>query len=142
MGNLNFKPVIRKFHEKDFTPIEKFDEDFKLVLKECKKIGWIYVAMVNEIIGYIAIIKGQESAYFDDDIMNWAEIRELHVKPHFQNQGVGTLLTKFAIKEAYNKGFSRIYVSTDDFNKPARQVYKKCGFKEFNRIVRYKYELH
>jgi len=142
MGNLNFKPVIRKFHEEDFTTIEKFDEDFNLVLEECKKIGWIYVAVVKEIVGYVAIIKGQESAYFDDDIMNWAEIRELHIKPDFQNQGVGTSLTKFAIKDAYDKGFSRIYVNTDDFNEPARKVYKKCGFKEFNKIIRYKYELH
>ncbi|MFX1572139.1 MAG: GNAT family N-acetyltransferase [Promethearchaeota archaeon] len=142
MVNLNFKPIIREFHEKDFEQIEKFDKDFNLVQEDCKKYCWIYVAVYKEIVGYIAIMKGQESAYFDDDLMNWAEIRELHIKPEFQNRGVGTLITEFAINDAKNKGFSCIYVSTDDFNAPARQVYKKCGFKEFNRVIRYKYELY
>ena len=142
MGNPNSKPKIRQFHEKDITFIEEFDEDFQLVLKECKNIGWIYVAVIKEIlVGFIAIIKGQESAYFDDNILNWAEIRELHVRPAFQNKSIGTLLTKFAIELAHSKGFSRMYVSTDDFNNPARRTYEKCGFKEFNKIIRYRYDL-
>ena len=34
-----------------------------------------------------------------------------------------------------------MYVITEDVNAPARRVYEKNGFREHNRIVRYKIEL-
>ncbi|MFX1512154.1 MAG: GNAT family N-acetyltransferase [Promethearchaeota archaeon] len=135
-------PMIRRFNEEDIQDIQKFDKDFKLVLTECRDKGWIYVAVINQaIVGYFALFKGQESAYFDQNIINWAEIRELHVNPLYQRKGIGTKLVEYASNLADKEGFSRIYVTTDDFNQIARKIYIKCGFQELNRIVRYRFIL-
>lgn len=43
-----------------------------------------------------------------------------------------------AIRQAREARFSAMYLETDDFNGPARRVYEKAGFREHNRLVRYK----
>ncbi|MFX1536320.1 MAG: GNAT family N-acetyltransferase [Promethearchaeota archaeon] len=132
--------IIRQFHDEDVLEIQNFDKDFPLVVKECHGKGWIHVAIVdNTIVGYFALLKGQEPAYFDENITNWAEIREVHVHPRFQRQGIGTLLTKFALDLAKSEGFLRVYVCTDDFNQVAQKTYLNCGFRELNRIIRYRF---
>lgn len=136
------KPIIRQFYNEDVQEIHEFDKDIHLVLEDCRGKGWIYVVVVDStVVGYFALLKGQESAYFDENTKNWAEIREIHVHPRFQRQGIGTLLTQFALDLARNKGFSRVYVCTDDFNQSAQRAFINCGFQELNRIIRYKFIL-
>ncbi|MFX0113962.1 MAG: GNAT family N-acetyltransferase [Candidatus Hodarchaeota archaeon] len=122
--------------------IISFDEYFPIALKSCNKDDLIFVAeLENIIIGYFIIQKGKEPAYFDDNLENWAEITEFQVHPQYQRKGIGAFLLHFAIERAKEKGYSNLYVCTDDFNKAGRSLYQKCGFQELNRIIRYRYAL-
>ena len=71
----------------------------------------------------------------------WAELHELHVHPDHYGRGLGTRLVRSAVHQARDDGFAVMYVVTEDVNAPARRVYEKNGFREHNRIVRYKIEL-
>lgn len=134
--------LIRNYKEDDLSEIIKFDPDFMIILNEVEKKRKIKVAIVEKmVVGYSILLIGQESAYFDDNGMNWAEIQELHVHPKYQHMGVGTKLVKTLLKVANDFEISNVYVCTDDFNKTAQELYSKCGFKEFNKIIRYKVSL-
>jgi GNAT superfamily N-acetyltransferase len=136
------KVGIREFQDDDAPAIQVFDRDFAVVLQECRCEGWIRVAVANRaVVGYFALVAAQERAYFDEDISNWAELRELHVHPRFQRQGVGTRLVKAALDLAERQGFSRVYASAEDFNLAAQRTYLKAGFHVLNRVIRYRFVL-
>jgi ribosomal protein S18 acetylase RimI-like enzyme len=136
------KVGIRRFQDKDAHEIQVFDSDFPLVLEECGREGEIQVAVVDEsAVGYFVLVRGREPAYFDEGVVNWAELRELHVHPRFQRRGIGTRLVRAALYLAERQGFSRVYVCTDDFNLAAQGTYIKSGFRELNRIIRYRFLL-
>ena len=54
----------------------------------------------------------------------------------YQNQGIGTQLTRLAIEKAGQLGFTRVWLSVGFGNRHAQHVYLKCGFSilshEFN----------
>ena len=131
------KIIVRPSNETDRAEISNFDEYFPIALSLCNKDDLIFVVELEKIIiGYFILQKGKEPAYFDDNQKNWAEIIELQVHPQYQRKGVGTFLMLFAIERAKEKGYSKVYVCTDDFNKAGRRLYQKCGFQELNRIIR------
>jgi len=82
-----------------------------------------------------------EPAWFDRGVERWAELDELHVHPNYQGRGIGTRLVRSAAREARAAGFAVMYLVAEASNAPARRVYEKSGFREHNRIVRYKLEL-
>ncbi|HYM40442.1 MAG TPA: GNAT family N-acetyltransferase [Thermoplasmata archaeon] len=95
----------------------------------------------SRVVGVVMWGPGFEPAWFDSGVERWAELHELHVHPDYQNRGIGTRLVRAAIQQAREAGHSVMYVITDDSNAPARQVYEKNGFREHDRIVRYKIKL-
>jgi GNAT superfamily N-acetyltransferase len=54
----------------------------------------------------------------------------------YQNQGIGTQLTRLAVEQAGRLGFTRVWLSVGFGNRHAQHVYLKCGFSvlshEFN----------
>lgn len=101
--------------------------------------GQLTVAEVEDrVVGFVLWAPAFEPAWFDSGMEQWAELQELHVHPEFQNRGIGTRLVRKAIQQARKAGFSAMYLETDDFNGPARRAYEKAGFREHNRLVRYK----
>lgn len=92
-------------------------------------------------VGFVLWGPAFESAWFDPGVERWAELHELHVHPNYHNRGIGTRLVRAALRQAREAGFAAMYVITDDSNWPARWVYERNGFREHNRIVRYKIAL-
>ncbi len=80
-----------------------------------------------------------EPAWFDPGVERWAQLQELPVHRNFQNRGIGTRLVRDAIRQARAAGFPAMYL--EESNGPARSAYEKAGFREHNRIVRYKLAL-
>jgi len=104
--------------------------------------GRLTVAEVGgRVVGVVLWAPAFEGAWFDPGVARWAELQELHVHPEFQNLGIGTRLAREAVRQAREAGFAAMYVETDDFNGPARRAYSKAGFREHNRLVRYKIAL-
>ena len=92
-------------------------------------------------VGFVMWGPSFEPAWFDPGVKRWSELHELHVHPDYHNRGIGTRLVRAAIRQSRKAGYRVMYVITDDFNRPARRAYEKNGFREHNRIVRYKIAL-
>ena len=92
-------------------------------------------------VGFVMWGPALEPAWFDRGVERWAELDELHVHPNYQGRGIGTRLVRTAAREARAAGFAVMYLVAEASNAPARRVYEKSGFREHNRIVRYKLEL-
>ena len=104
--------------------------------------GRMTVAVADDrVAGFVLWGPAFEPAWFDPGVKRWAELHELHVHPDYHGQGLGTRLVRSAVGQARDDGFGVMYVITEDVNAPARAVYEKNGFREHNRIVRYKIEL-
>lgn len=101
--------------------------------------GAMTVAEVRgRVVGFVLWSPAFEPAWFDRGVNRWAELDELHVHPDFHNQGIGTRLVCAAIRQARTAGYTAMYLETEASNGPARRAYEKAGFREHNRIVRYK----
>ncbi|MGI0148471.1 MAG: GNAT family N-acetyltransferase [Thermoplasmata archaeon] len=104
--------------------------------------GRITVAEVeHRVVGFVMWSPAFEPAWFDPGVERWAELVELHVHGEFHNQGIGTRLVRAAIRQALAAGYAAMYLETEASNGPARRVYEKGGFREHNRLVRYKIDL-
>jgi len=104
--------------------------------------GRIIVAEADRhAVGFVMWGPAFEPAWFDPGVERWAELDELHVHPDYQGQGIGTRLVRAAVQQARAAGFAVMYLIVEGSNAPARRVYETNGFREHNRIVRYKIEL-
>lgn len=104
--------------------------------------GRLTVAEVEgRVIGVVLWAPAFEHAWFDSGVERWTELQELHVHLEFQNRGIGTRLVREAIRQTREAGFPAMYLETEEFNGPARRVYEKAGFREHNRLIRYKIAL-
>ncbi len=104
--------------------------------------GTMTVAEVQgRVVGFVLWSPALEPAWFDRRVRRWAELNELHVHPTFQDRGIGSRLVRAALRQARRAGHRTMYVITDDANRRARHVYETAGFREHNRIVRYKVRL-
>ena len=92
-------------------------------------------------VGFVLWGPALEPAWFDPGVKRWAELHELHVHPDYQNRGIGSRLVGAAVRQARDAGYSVMYLLAEGENAPARRVYEKAGFREHNRIVRYKVRL-
>jgi ribosomal protein S18 acetylase RimI-like enzyme len=59
-------------------------------------------------------------------------IRSLAVLPGSRGQGLGELLLRQAEDYAYEKGYTRLILSTTPFLTPAIRLYERCGFRRTN----------
>lgn len=113
----------------------EFSEEYAGILRR----GTIFVARSAErVLGFLFVKWVDGRAHYDADVRCSAEIMEAHVDRRFRNQGVATALVAHAIRAARRRGCKAVYLETDDFNRPARRVYERSGFRYHNLIIRYK----
>ena len=104
--------------------------------------GRITVAAVRDrVVGFVLWAPALEPAWFDTEADRWAALEELHVHPEFQNRGIGTRLVLAAVRQARRAGFPAMYLETEELNAPARRAYERAGFREHNRLIRFKVRL-
>lgn len=61
------------------------------------------------------------------------EVTYMGVAPHARGQGIGRLLLRRALAEAYLSGFQRLTLAVDSENAPALRLYRSFGFFETAR---------
>jgi ribosomal-protein-alanine N-acetyltransferase len=61
-------------------------------------------------------------------VVDEAEIINLAVSPEQRGQGVGRLLLKCMIDQAWHTGASCIHLDVRESNQPARRLYDQAGF--------------
>jgi N-acetylglutamate synthase-like GNAT family acetyltransferase len=72
------------------------------------------------------------------------EINYLYIHPKFRGRGFSYKMLESVEKEARNLGCIKLYLHTNKFNNIANNLFKKVGFKERARYMRYdllKYEI-
>lgn len=103
------------------------------------KGGRLTVAELGgRVVGFVLWSPALEAAWFEPGVRRWAELCELHVHPRVQNRGIGTRLVRAAVRQARAAGFPAMYLETEGTNAFARRAYEKAGFREHDRLVRYK----
>ncbi len=90
------------------------------------------IAHSLEIGGRLIVIENTETGEIIGSSWMTFDGRRIHlhhigVKPEFQNQGLGKLLTKESLKHAKTKGY-QIKLEVHQSNKKAIEIYKKLGF--------------
>lgn len=68
------------------------------------------------------------------------EIKSMRTSFDFKNQGIASNLLKHLLSECEKRGYSKLSLETGsmDYFTPARQLYKKFGFKECQPFADYK----
>lgn len=114
--------VYRAFYSDDWrVSQQKAVED--ICIAEDSNV-WVAIE-ANSTIGFVAV------KLHSDDSMG--EIYMIAVDPDYQNRGVGTALTEFALNWMKEEGMSIAMVETGDdrAHAPARHTYEKAGFGLF-----------
>lgn len=108
-------PVIAYCPCAEYVEICRFYEEEsktnKLTIKETETYKEFDILIDDTIIG------SAEIKYPD------MELRNLHIRPDYQNKGFGTQVVKVLVNDY---GIKRLCVSAE--NKKARHIYEKCGF--------------
>ncbi|MFJ8262584.1 GNAT family N-acetyltransferase [Rummeliibacillus sp. NPDC094406] len=69
-----------------------------------------------------------------------ASIEFIAVSPHFQNQGLGTILLKEVLTRIFiYESIDKIQLSVSNTNDSANHVYHKAGFYTKNQLLSYSY---
>jgi [ribosomal protein S18]-alanine N-acetyltransferase len=75
-------------------------------------------------------------------IVSWIVIDELHIAtiathPEFRRQGIGTLILKYALKDAAASEVRRAFLEVRASNEAALDMYRKFGFEISGRRTKY-----
>jgi len=133
------KLAFRRFEERDVDGIRRIYPEF---FEDCPQLpseeGFIVAEMDGQIVGFFVVTSHSTYPWWDREVKSWCEIVELHVYHKLWRRGIGTQLILKALEYARSKGAEAIYVTTGEDNTRARGLYEKCGFKEYERKIRYK----
>lgn len=133
---------LRPFRNEDAADVCRIYPMFFVDNATSIKGGRLTVADVGgRVVGFVLWSPALEAAWFDPGVRRWAELEELHVRPAFHNRGIGTRLVRAAVRQARRDGFPAMYLETEQSNGPARRAYEKAGFREHDRVIRYKVRL-
>ena len=137
------KLAFRRFEERDVEGIRKIYQEF---FEDCPQLrseeGFIVAEMDEQIVGFFVVTTHSTHPWWDREVKSWCEIVELHVYHKLWRRGIGTKLVLKALEYAKSKGAEAIYVVTEEKNIRARGLYEKCGFKGYERKIRYKQIIH
>jgi ribosomal protein S18 acetylase RimI-like enzyme len=67
---------------------------------------------------------------------NW-ELVYMGVAPEARGRGFGEQIVRFALEAASTAGVERLVLAVDAANEPALQVYRRTGFREWERRIVY-----
>ncbi len=133
------KLSFRRFEERDVEGIRRIYPEF---FDDCPQLrceeGFTVAEMNGQIVGFFVVTTHTNYPWWDREVKCWCEIVELHVFHKLWRRGIGAQLVLGALNYAKSKGAEAIYVVTGDGNVAARRLYEKCGFKEYERKIRYK----
>ncbi|KAB2823135.1 MULTISPECIES: GNAT family N-acetyltransferase [Aliivibrio] len=75
---------------------------------------------------------------------NHAELKSMRTSNHARKLGVGTLLLNHVLKVSSDRGYKKISLETgsQEFFKPARNLYEKFGFQYCDPFADYKPDPH
>jgi len=137
------KLSFRRFEERDVEGVRRIYPEF---FEDCPKLrfeeGFIVAETDGQIVGFFVVTWHMTYPWWDREVKSWCEIVELHIYHKLWRRGIGTQLVLKALEYAKSKGVEAIYVMTGENNIRARGLYEKCGFKEYERKIRYKQIIH
>ncbi len=123
--------IIRDYNNEDFEKLNKLWQETELggvqrgdnaqVIELSIKLGGKLILLENT---NTKEIFGSSWMTFDGRRIH---LHHIGVKPSYQNQGFGKLLTKESLKFAKEKGY-QIKLEVHQNNKKAIEIYKKLGF--------------
>ena len=98
------------------------EEDIRRLITDDDKFALVLEAEDGTVTGYIgvSVVAGE------------ASVGNLVVRQDQRGKGLGTLLTEALIEELKARGAEEIFLEVEDSNAPARSVYTRCGFTEYN----------
>jgi [ribosomal protein S18]-alanine N-acetyltransferase len=125
------KFVLRDYQNSDYQRLNKLWQETGLggshrgdddkIIAHSLKIGGRLIVIENT---ETEEIMGSSWMTFDGRRIH---LHHIGVKPEYQNQGFGKLLTKESLKHAKKKGY-QIKLEVHKTNKKAIEIYKKLGF--------------
>ena len=103
------------------------EEDIRRLITDDDKFALVLEGEGGSLIGYIgvSVVAGE------------ASVGNLVVAVVQRGRGLGTLLVEALIEELRNRGAEEIFLEVEATNGPARSVYGKCGFAEYNSRKNY-----
>lgn len=136
-----FEPIFASFHNM------LGDALFQIMFPDWRETqrGHVHYGFDNdEADSYVAILQERVVGFTIckyDQTEKAGEIYFLVVHPDYQNRGVGTALTNFAIEKIRAAGMRYVHVGTggDPAHAAARSVYEKAGFRPLPNVLYYKY---
>lgn len=126
------------------TFMEKFNRIYKYPFNKKIKKENIYQFLTNSGLGRIWIIKKDKIAIgylvltfcFSFEYKGlYAYIDEIYIEEAYRNQGIGTKVMQFALKQAKKLKIKMIYLEVEKSNKKAKGMYAKLGFAENKRVL-------
>ena len=146
--------IIRKATPKDMPRIKKID-DFSKILKTCSPLDhldskhkpkkgerdyfekviygrnkWAYVAEDNKkIVGFILFNIENREPYWKIKKVGYIDL--IFIVKAFRKKGISKLFMDKAYEIFKEKGLKYVKLTVQTDNKPAHNVWKKYGFKEF-----------
>lgn len=124
--------IIRDYNNEDFEKLNKLWQETGLggsqrgdntqIIEQSIKLGGKLILLENK---NTKEIFGSSWMTFDGRRIH---LHHIGVKPSYQNQGFGKLLTKESLKFAKEKGY-QIKLEVHQSNKKAIEIYKKLGFE-------------
>ena len=120
----NLKNLNDVFNDNDDTTLNELEASLRENNQEivvCAEIGAMIVGVCC-----VQIVRTM--------CFNWqyAYITELFVREECRNQGIGTLLIKFAEQELSKKGIKKVFLLVGEQNTRAQKLYLSLGFVDVN----------
>jgi|SRR3989344_2833959 len=98
-----------------------------------EKNGKILFAEVNgKIVGFVS---GHVSDEVELKEKKYFYISNLAILPEFQNHGIGKMLLEKIVEYADNLGLKLIEINVLNKNAVAFEIYKKIGFREYEKVL-------
>ena len=86
------------------------------------------VSVIKDSNGWQRIISAASLEFYKETAFKHKTVFGITVHDDYQNQGLGTIVTKHMIEIARRMGLKKMYLRVETDNMRAIHVYKKCGF--------------
>lgn len=103
---------------------ERRAQKFKEAIKENKEETAVLL-LDNKVVGFITLGKNRDKDYGPDT----GEIWGIYLHPDYYNQGLGSELIQWGIKELKKRGYKKITLWVLKNNVSSRKFYEKNGFR-------------
>ncbi len=114
------------------------DSYLKFLFEQCAmSFGRVFVAeSEGRVIGFVGILTRVFPESPEDPPDAYAYITDLVVLPKYRCQGIGQALLARAEEAARESGTSRLQIGVLVKNRPARELYRSYGFRDFELRLR------